>query len=104
MSLNISAFFAAHDHEYLKFEHIQSPRSPRSALHAFLLLDELATKAGVAPRGRRNRIIAAAAHDEIFFAVSPADIAAVATEQDLLDLIRCGVRYSQMYDCFSSFV
>ena len=40
-------------------------------------------------------MVTAAEHDEIYLGVDCEELAKVATEEDLLDLIRCGVRYDR---------
>ena len=102
MSLNIPAFFDQHEREYLQFDRIIAPNSTRPDLHAFLLLEELSSKANLSPRERP--LISAVDHDKIYLDVDPEAISASATEQDLIDLIRCGVSYSKTYHCFYLFV
>ena len=72
---------------YLEFAHIPAERrlSQRPDLHVFLLLDQLVP-------GSRD-IIAGAEHDVIWLEVSVEDLAAVITEEQILDLARCGVMY-----------
>lgn len=82
------------DDEYIKFERVENKRSNRPDLHAFLLLDELVPGSG--------DIVCAAEHDEIFLAISVEELAAVATEAQVIELIRCGVRFS--YDGLCMFV
>lgn len=72
--------------EYLKFERVENKRSSRPDIHAFILLNELVP-------GTRD-MIAAAEHDEIYLDVDPETLAEVATEEQIIELIRCGVRYS----------
>jgi hypothetical protein len=72
--------------EFLKFDRVEKKRSKRPDLHAFLLLDELLPDDG--------DIVAAAEHDEIFLAPNPEDLARVATKEQIIELIRCGVRLS----------
>jgi len=79
--------------EFLKFERIENKRSNRPDLHAFLLLDELCPGT--------TDMVDAAEHDEIFLEVSLEDLAAVITEEQVIELIRCGVRMS--YDSLAMF-
>jgi len=69
--------------EYIKFERVRNKRSNRPDLHAFLLLDELF------PQSRD--IICGAWHDEIALDVSEDD-ADTLTDEQIVELIRCGVR------------
>jgi len=76
--------FEKHDNEYLKFEHVKNKRSNRPDLHAFLLIDELFPK---------NRdMVCSAAHDEIWLDIDDDEIKKL-TEEQIIELIRCGVRH-----------
>lgn len=78
--------FDADDGEYLEFQHIINPRHKRPDLCAFLMLDELVP-------GTAN-MVAGAAHDEIYLEVDLEALAAAVTPEIIIDLRRCGVRYS----------
>jgi len=82
-----------HD-EFLKFERIENKRSQRPDLHAFLLLDELCPG--------DSDMVDGAEHDEIFLDVELGDLAKVVTEEQVVELVRCGVRISE-YDCLAMF-
>ena len=84
------------DREFLKFDRVQNKLSKRPDLHAFLLLDSLV--AG------DSDIVAAAEHDEIFIETCAEKLAAVATEEQIIELIRCGVRLNTSYDSLVMFV
>lgn len=73
------------DTEFLEFDRVQVKTSQRADLHAFNLLDRLLPGKG--------DMVTAAEHDEIWLAVDPEDLAKVATEEQIIELIRCGVRY-----------
>lgn len=47
--------------------------------------------------GQRDMIVAAE-HDEIWLAVCLKDLAGVATEEDVIYLIRCGILYDSNHD------
>lgn len=79
------------DDEYLAFDRIANKRSSKCDLHAFLLLDELCPT--------KRRIIRAAEHDEIYINVSLDDVQSITREQ-VIELLRCGVRFDPSYDCF----
>lgn len=83
-----------HD-EYLKFDRVQNKTSNRADLHAFMLLDKLVP-------GKCD-IVSAASHDEIWMGVSPDDLSKVATEEQIIELIRCGVRYDSDTDSLAMF-
>ena len=93
----LKRFFEAHDDEFLKFERIPKERrsTRRPDLHAFLMLDALVPG--------ETDIVACAEHDEIYLDVSAEDLAKIATEDQLVDLIRCGVRHDPDNDSFCMF-
>lgn len=97
MSIDIAAAFEAADEsdEFLKFGRIANPLSKRPDLHAFLLLDRLVPG--------DTDMICASEHDEFFIEVSIEKLAEVATQDDITDLARCGVRYSDDLDCLCMF-
>lgn len=75
-----------------RFTSIENKRSNRPDLHAFLLLDSLFPGT--------NDMVAGATHDEIFLDVSEDQIAAL-TDEEILELMKCGVRYGE--DCLCMF-
>jgi hypothetical protein len=94
----IAEVFEKFDDEFLKFDRVPPERKlhPRPDLCAFLLLDRLVPGT--------SDMVAAAEHDEIWLEVSPEALAAVATEDDILTLIRCGLRYDGDVDSLAMFV
>jgi hypothetical protein len=94
--LDIEATFEKYDEEFLEFGRVQNKRSKRPDLHAFLLLDELVPG--------KSDIVSCAEHDEIWLDVSPDELAEVATEEQILELHRCGVRYDGGTDSLALFV
>lgn len=84
------------DEEFLKFHRVTDRLSNRPDLHAFLLLDRLVP-------GETRDIIDGAEHDEFFLSVTPEQLAAVATPERVLELIRCGVRYDRDVDGLAMF-
>lgn len=85
---------AIHD-EYLKFERVVNPPSKRCDLCAFMLLDSLLPDT--------KDIIAAAEHDEIFLGVDADELNQVVSDEQLLTLVRCGMRHDSGYDCLAMF-
>lgn len=86
----------ADDWEYLEFDRVENKRSSRKDLHAFLLLNELCPG--------ETDIVSAAEHDEIGLGVDAEELAKVITENQVVELVRCGVRYSGDGDFLSMFV
>lgn len=72
------------DTDYLKYHDIHPEDKPsRSDLNAFIKLNELVP-------GNQN-IVMSAEHDKIWLGVELDDLAKVATSNDVLYLVRCGV-------------
>jgi hypothetical protein len=92
----LAEVFERHEEEFLKFNRIEQPRSRRPDLHAFLLLDALVPGA--------TDMVSAAEHDEIWLDVDTEALAAVVTEEQVRDLVRCGVRWDAEFDCLALFV
>jgi hypothetical protein len=81
------------DDEFLEFDRIPPDRklSSRPDVHAFILLDRLVPG--------KSDLICSSEHDEFYFDVSAEDLNKVATEEDAIDLIRCGVRCGEYGLC-----
>lgn len=90
---HIKELFTKHSDEYLRFENVHPLRRlhRRPDLCAFLKLESLFQFAQGDPG--TGDMVSYAGHDEIGLAVSPEDIAGVVGEADIIDLIRCGVRF-----------
>ena len=78
--------FEKHSEEFLKFELVESKRSRRADLHAFILLDE------IVPDNPDRDILGGAEHDEVYLSIDDDALAAVVTEVQVIELVRCGVR------------
>lgn len=92
----LEEIFEKHGDEFLTFDKVEGKRSNRTDLHAFLLLDELV------PSERGCDIVSGARHDEIWIDTDVSKLAKVATEDQIIELIRCGIRYSE--DSLAMFV
>lgn len=84
----LNELFDKHNSEFLEFDKVEIKLSNRPDLHAFLLLDRLVPS--------KMKIVSGADYDEIWLEVTPTQLAEVASEQQIIELIRCGVRLS---DC-----
>jgi len=82
------------DKEYLKFERVGNKRSTRPDLHAFLMLNRLF------PRDRD--IVCAATHDVIYLDAQGDELREL-TDEQIVELSRCGVMYNSEYDCLYMF-
>lgn len=86
------AFFDAHGDEYLNFNDFTGDKpSNRRDLCAMIILDRLLTL----PANRSGNMVVHAEHDEFWLDIELVALAKVATEELLLNLIRCGVGISE---------
>lgn len=95
--IDLEKVFEIHENEYLKFDRVENPPNPRPDISAFILLDWLMPKPG-------RCILSAAEHDEIFLDIDIDKLASIATSEDILMLIRCGVRLDSATDSLAMFV
>lgn len=84
--LDLEETFEKYEDEYLEFDRVKNKLHPRPDLCAFLLLDKLLPNDGC-------DMVCGAGHDEIYLDADTDKLAEVATEEDILTLTRCGVRY-----------
>lgn len=96
--IDLESTFEKFDEEYIKFGHVENPPSSRPDLCAFITLDRLLP----GPSGRD--LVSAAEHDEIWLDVDTTQLAEVATEDDILLLVRCGVRLDTDIDSLALYV
>jgi hypothetical protein len=93
---NISERFELVNDDCCKFELVENKKSKRPDLHAFILLDGIFAESN-------GDIVSAAAHDVIYLHPSNEDIETL-TDDQILELTRCGVMYDSENDCLSMFV
>lgn len=96
----LEEIFEQHSDEYLKFERIENPKHSRPDLCAMLMISEIQSRHY--PEKRIFRMISGAEHDEIFFDVDIEDIAEYSSKKEIVDLIRCGIRFEDGH--FAMFV
>ncbi len=77
--------------DYIKFEFVENRRSQRPDMHAFLLLDSIVP-------GDKD-IVGDAQHDEIYLSVGDEELAEKITPEQVLELVRCGVRHGEYGLC-----
>lgn len=96
-SMKIEELFEKYEYEYMRFESIAADKrtSNRPDLHAFNLLDKIIP-------GDCD-IVSAASHDEFWLEISPDELTKAATEEQILELIRCGVRLDTSTDSLAMF-
>lgn len=93
--INLQETFEKYNDEYCSFHAVEKKLSQRADLHAFMLLDMLVPE--------KHDIISASEHDEFYLDVDLEKLSNVATESDIITLIRCGVRYDSEFDCLCMF-
>jgi len=87
----------ANEGEFLKFENVKDKRCNRPDLHAFIVINDLS------PSGKGRDIVGWSRHDVIALDVDIAVMVDNATEAQLIDLYRCGVRWDSEYDSLAMF-
>lgn len=92
----MSEFMESKRDEFLKFDRVKLPSSRRPDLCAFLLLDKLA----FCEETHDEDMVSGSEHDEIWLSADPKLVAAAATDEDLIDLVRCGVMYDGDVEAF----
>lgn len=92
----IATFRWFRDTDNLGWAGVKTRRSSRPDIHAFILLNELVP-------GTED-MVSVAGHDNIWLAAPPERLAAVATDDIVLELVRCGVRYDNDVDSLAMFV
>lgn len=96
--LEMKAFFSAHaETDHSKFEKIDDKRSKKPDVHAFLLLDSMF------PDDPRP-LISNTGHDFINFHIDLEKLADKITEEQIIELVRCGVSCYKSDDWLSKFV
>jgi hypothetical protein len=81
--------------EYLKFERVEKKLCGIPDLHAFMLLEQLAP-------GEKD-LIGCAEHDIIYLDVDLDKLCENITEEQIVELRRCGIMYDDDNDCLSMF-
>lgn len=87
---------ASEDVKLGAFDSVINKSSKRSDLHAFILLDKLIPI--------KQDIISAAEHDVVYLGVDIEELAKVITEEQIVELVACGVSYDSSIDCLYMFV
>lgn len=88
--------FETDNDEHGEFQRVENKLNGRPDIHAYLLLDSLFP-------GDRD-MVSAAEHDIIYLAPDAEELAKVATEEQVLELIRCGVFVDTETDSLAMFV
>lgn len=87
--------FEKRDAEFLRFDLAGRTGITRQDLTAFILLDQLCPSSG--------NIIGGSYYDEIYLNIGVEELAKVITEEQVIELIRCGVMYDVQRDSLCMF-
>jgi len=87
--------FEKHDELFMAFEFYGRTGTCRPDLAAFILLDQLCPATG--------GIVIGAINGEIVLNIDQEELAKVITEDQVIELIRCGVRYDDQHDSLCMF-
>ena len=85
---SIKKRFEQFEDDCQNFQAVLNPLHRRPDIAAFLLLDQLLPK-----HGTGACMLESAEHDIVFLDVEPKDLNRVASDDNIRDLIRCGVGY-----------
>lgn len=91
----LRGLFEKHGEAYLKFDLAGRTGTTRPDLADFILLDQLCPASG--------DIVSGASHDEIYLNIDVEELAKVINEDQVIELIRCGVRYDDQHDSLCMF-
>ena len=90
--------FEKHEDEFLEYAKVEKWRSKDRDIHVFLLLEE------IVPPLQSGIMIAWASHDQIHLRIGVEVFAEVVTEDQVVELIRCGVRLDDDNEGLAMFV
>lgn len=93
--MSVSDLFDKHDEEFLKFERVANKQASRSDVHAFVLLDRLFPG--------QTDLLCSAEHDQVWLGISTEEISKL-TEEQVIELLRCGVTYDNETDSLTTYV
>ena len=93
--MTLSERFEQFSGDYLTFEKVTRKLNLRADLHAFLLLDKLIP-------GDQNMVVSPN-HDEIYLNVDAEELEKVVTDEQIQELVRCGVFYEDETDSLCMF-
>lgn len=74
-------------HEFIDFSKVENKYSSRADLHAMIMLDKLFPS--------KKNMIARGEHDEVWLDIDGEEFAKIATEELILELVRCGVMFDE---------
>lgn len=94
--INIKDTIEKYNDDHCKFEKVKNKLNNRPDLHAFLLLDKLLPE--------NKNMISAVSYDIIYLNIDIKELSKKITEEQVHELVCCGIMYESSYDCLSKFV
>lgn len=94
--IDLIAAFEKFDDDFLKFDKIDKKLHARPDVCAFILIDKLLPNDGC-------DMVEGAEHDKIYLNADCDQLAKIATEEDVLTLVRCGVFFDSATDGLAMF-
>jgi hypothetical protein len=95
--MKLSDMFEKFEHMDLRFEDIENPPSTYRDISAFLYLEKLLGSGNGLP------MVNTVAYDQFWLHVDCDALEKVATDEDILYLLRCGVYLDRMCNCLMMF-
>lgn len=95
--MGLSEMFGKHKDDHGGFNLVENKLSNRQDLHAFLLLEKLC------PFSHSKRIIGSPSDDEIYLSIDCDELEEAITDEQVLELVRCGIMYDEQYECLTMF-
>jgi hypothetical protein len=92
-AMDLKDLFDTHEDEFNEFDRIEEPLHRRRDICALMLLDRLV------PGETGNSIINDSDGEFIMLDVDCKELAEVISEEDVITLLRCGVKYDEDYEC-----
>lgn len=89
----LEAIFEKYEDEFCEFHRIENPKHCRSDMCAMLMIDEIQSRSDFGDN--QGNMISWAEHDVIHFDVNVENFSKVVTKEELIDLIRCGIRLEE---------
>ena len=93
--IKLRDLFEKYGDEYIRFERIENKKSSRPDIHAMILLNEIVP-------GDRD-IVSASEHDEFWLDIDCEKLAEIITDEQVIELRRCGVHYDEEVDSLGMF-
>jgi len=94
--MNIEELFEKYEDEFLNYRVDPSLEKIRKDFTIFKMLNDKFPS--------HKDLISGSGHEEIFLDVDPKELLSVFTEEEIVKMIRCGLRFSSEYDCLCMYV